>query len=730
MRFVLILDGRGGTRRSLARLAEGAASGVSALGFGDPREALSWLESHEAELVITGFRLPRLDGAEVTRRLRAMPRTADVPVLVVTAPEDAEARRRALEAGATDVLSSAEDEAALRARVGGLLALRRPSGGAGSRSGRRRPAGGAPEAGRAGLLRASREALARLADAIPALVSASDREGRVVFVNAAQAEAVASSRAELEGRGVAALFGAERGALSRHLDNEVFQRGEALPGFEEVVHTPDGRRIELLTTKTPLRDRQGNVTAVLSTSLDITAHKRAERRLLHLARHDPLTELPNRAYLLERLADVCARARRPEGGFALHLLDLDRFKAVNDGLGHEMGDRLLVQVARRLRAALPETALLARLGGDEFAVVQERVSGPAEAGSLSKRVLDLFGKPFRLGQRSVSVVASLGVTLCPQDSTSADELMRNADQAMYRVKRSGGAGFGFFDREADASARQAMALEAELRRALARREFELVWQPQVSLRTGRICGAEALLRWRHAEKGMVPPAQFLPLAEATGLIGPITEWALAAACAQGVAWAKRRPPGLRISANLSPSLFASRDVRGMVLQALAATGLEPSLLDIEITERALLDRVEAAASTLRSLREVGVTFSIDDFGTGYSSLAHAKTFPVQRLKVDRGFIANLGEDPTDLAIVGAIVGLAHGLGMEVVAEGVETAEQVAALRRLGCDEVQGHFLREPVTAAELTAMLDADAACLAAAPPGRAAARRKPAASR
>jgi len=716
MRLVLILADQGTGGRGLRRRVASAAPGAQVAAFGDPREALSWIESHGADLVVTEFRLPQLDGADVARRIRAMPRAAAVPVVVVVAEEaDGEARRRALAAGAADVLSAAADAALFRARLRGLLPPRRGGEEAEPPPARRRRA---PPA--SGLLRESRDALARLLDAVPALLSACDREGRLVFVNAAQAEAVARGRAELEGRGAAELIGADRAALWRDLDGEVFERGEALPGFEEVVQAPDGRRVELLTTKTPLRDAQGRVAAVLSASVDITERKRAEERLLHLARHDPLTALPNRAYLLERLAAYCDRGRRAEAGFALHLLDLDRFKAINDGLGHDMGDRLLGQVAKRLSAALPDRALVARLGGDEFAIVQEDVSGAAEAGALAKRVLDVFRKPFRVGHRSVPVVASVGVTLCPRDSSFPEELMRNADLAMYRVKRSGGAGFSFFDRETDAVAQQALALEAELRRALARREFELVWQPQLSLRTGRISGAEALLRWRHAERGIVTPAQFLHLAEVTGLIAPITEWALAAACAQGAAWARRRPPGLRVSANLSPSLFATRNVRDMVLGALAATGLEPSLLDIEITERALLDRVDTVASTLHALREVGVTFSIDDFGTGYSSLAHAKTFPVQRLKVDQGFIANLDADPTDAAIVGAIVSLAHGLGIEAVAEGVETAEQVAALRRIGCDEVQGYFVREPITAEELTALLDADLATLASRPAGAA----------
>lgn len=714
MPHIVILDDRITNRRILARLAESVGSDISVATFGDPREALSWLETHDADLVITDFKMPHLDGAEVTRRLRDMPLTADVPIVVVTVYDDRQFRLLALEAGATDFLLAPVDHVEFRTRVRNLLALRRHQIETKRHAQQLRRDLEASERLRSDLVRQSREALAQVIDTVPAMVTATDREGRLLFVNAAQAEALGRTQAELVGRDVGELFGPERGTLSRELDKEVFARGEALPGFEEVAQGADGSRIELFTTKAPLRDAQGDVVAVLSTSIDITERKRTEERLLHLAQHDPLTALPNRIYLGDRLRERCGRGRRVEDGFALHFLNLDRFKAVNDALGHAMGDRLLVQVAKRLRAALRDGDVVARLGGDEFAVIQENVSGAGDAGHLAGRLLSVFEKPFRIGHKSVSVGASLGVTLFPADSAGADELLRNADLAMYRAKRSGGGRFSFFDPEMDAAAHQAMVLEAELRRALSRQEFELVWQPQVSLKTGRISGAEALLRWRHAEKGIIAPATFLHLAEETGLIAPITEWALAAACAQGVVWSKRRPGGLRISANLSPSLFATRNVRDMVLDALAVTGLPPELLDLEITERVLVDKVDTVASTLRSLREIGVNFSIDDFGTGYSSLAHAKTFPVQRLKVDQSFIAHLDVSRDDAAIVGAIISLAHGLGMEAVAEGVETAEQVMALRRLACDEVQGYFVREPITAAELTAMLDADVVHLAA----------------
>ncbi len=715
MLHILILDDRATNQRIMARLAASVEPDAMVHSFGDPLDALRWLEGKDADLIVTDFKMPNLDGAEVTRRVRALPGGDDIPIVVVTAYDDRDFRLQALEAGATDFLLAPVDHLEFRSRARNLLALRRHRVEARRRAEQLQKDLEASERLRGVVMRESREALAQLIDTVPAMVSAADREGRVLFANAAQAAAAQATPAELAGLDTALMLGPDRAARGRCLDAQVFETGEALPGFEELAAIPDAPPVHLLTTKAPLRDVEGRVIAVLTTSIDITDRKLAEERLLHLAQHDPLTELPNRAYLGERLRERCAQGRREADGFALHFLDLDRFKAVNDALGHQAGDRLLVQVARRLRATVREGDTVARLGGDEFAILQQEVSSAADAAHLAGRLVSAFARPFRLMGRIITISASVGVTLFPKDAIEADGLLRNADLAMYRAKAEGRSGFGFFDPEMDAAAQRAMQLEAELRRALTRREFELVWQPLVSLRSGRISGAEALLRWRHPERGLVPPADFLQLAEEIGLIVPMTEWVLGAATRQAAAWMQRRTEGLRISVNVSPSVFAQRDVRGMVGQVLAASGLPPALLDIEITERVLVEKLDEAAETLTALRSTGVSFSIDDFGTGYSSLAYARSLPVQRLKIDQSFVAGLGTSRADAAIVSAIVSLAHGLGMTVAAEGVETTVQVEALRRLGCDEVQGFIVCGPVTAAELETMLDADRVLLAAA---------------
>ena len=708
MPHILILDDRSTNRRVLERMAASIAPDISVISFSDPILALNWLDENAADIIITDYKMPRLNGAEFTRRVRSKPDTADIPIIVITIHADREFRLLSLDAGATDFLLSPIDPVEFSTRVRNLLALRRHQVATKQQIKRLRVDLEASEKLRIDLMRENREALAQVIDTLHAMISAADRHGKLVFVNVAQASELGKAPDDLVGLHVVDLFGTERGNLSCQLDADVFRTGRPILGLKETVNAADGTLRYLSTTKAPLHDSDGNVSAVLTTSIDITDQKMIEERLLYLAQHDPLTELPNRAFLSERLRERCGHGRRSEDEFALHFLDLDRFKAVNDALGHQVGDKLLIEVTKRLKATLREGDIIARLGGDEFAILQFDIKGPAAASLLATRVLDAFRKPFRIGKLSIAAGTSVGITLFPRDALDADALLRNADLAMYRAKTSSRGGFSFFDQAMDAAAQRALRLEGELRRALARGEFELAWQPQVSLRTGRICGAEALLRWNHPERGVIMPIDFLGLAEEAGLIAPITEWVLATACAQGAIWAGQRAEGVRIAVNLSPSLFVTRDVQRMITEAITLSGLSPTLLDVEITERILLSKLEEAAATLTALRELGVAFSIDDFGTGYSSLTFVRSFPIQRLKVDQTYIGRLGIDRADTAIVAGILHLAHGLNMQVVAEGVETALQLAHLQEMGCDEVQGFFVQEPISAETLTGMLQSD----------------------
>ncbi|WP_421993489.1 EAL domain-containing response regulator [Roseococcus sp.] len=717
MSQILILDDRGTNRKILAQLAVSVEPAADVVTFGNPLLALAWMDENRPDLVISDYRMPHLDGAEVAARIRGKATGADVPIIVVTAYNDPVFRLRALEAGATDFLVSPVDHAEFRTRVRNLLALRQHQIQASQHAQALARDLEASERSRNALLRESRESLALLIDTVPAMISAADRAGKLVFVNARQATIAGSSPSELVGHDAVRILGQARLERSLAADAEVFASGLAMTGFEEEFSDNQGGSRTLITTKAPLRDGEGRVMAVVTTSIDITDRKRAEEQLIYLAWHDALTGLPNRPMLAERLRDRCAQDRRQDGApFALHFLDLDRFKAVNDAMGHEAGDRLLRDVANRIAGVMGENDMVARLGGDEFAVLQSTLDAAQGAAQFALRLREALEAPFTILGRSVQVSGSIGITLYPQDATSAEELLRHADLAMYRAKSDGGRGYSFFDPVMDHTAREALQLEADLRLALVRGEFELLWQPQICLASDRIVGAEALLRWNHPERGRLGPAAFLGAAEETGLMTPITDWVLREACRQGAEWARLPGGGIRVSANISPSLFRQADVRQMVAAALDAAGLAPETFDLELTERVPMDDLEKVAGTLRELRELGVCLSIDDFGVGYSSLLYVKTFPVQRLKIDRSFVSQLPGNVVDAAIVAGVVSLGRNLGMRILAEGIETAEQLQAVRELGCDEVQGYFTSHPVPAAELERQLARSRAAMPTSP--------------
>jgi diguanylate cyclase (GGDEF)-like protein len=433
---------------------------------------------------------------------------------------------------------------------------------------------------------------------------------------------------------------------------------------------------------------------------DVTRQYAAESRLAHLALHDSLTGLPNRARLRDRLAQELASLRRSGRSAALLLLDLDGFKAVNDTLGHGAGDALLQKVAARLRAQVRETDVAARLGGDEFAVLQTGDGQPTAATALAERLVAELSLPFEVDGQMVRIGASIGVALAPQDGDEPDQLLRHADLALYRAKADGRGTHRFFEVGMDQRMRTRRTLELELRRGLAAGEFTLHYQPTIDLRSRRISGFEALLRWRHPERGLVSPGDFVPLAEETGLIVPLGEFALRRACADATGW----PPHLKVAVNLSPLQFGGAGPLAAVERALAESGLPPHRLEVEITETAMLADTELVIGTLRRLKALGVRIAMDDFGTGYSSLNYLRKFPFDRVKIDRSFISAL-DDPTGGAIVRAVTALCQTLGMETTAEGVESVEQLMALTGGGCDEAQGFLFSRPRPVEELPGLL-------------------------
>jgi diguanylate cyclase (GGDEF)-like protein/PAS domain S-box-containing protein len=443
---------------------------------------------------------------------------------------------------------------------------------------------------------------------------------------------------------------------------------------------------------------------------DIRERKAFEHRLAHQATHDPLTGLPNRTLLLDRLEMALARARRHHRRIAVLFLDLDHFKVVNDSLGHGLGDRLLVAIAGRLRATLRPDDTVARFGGDEFVVLCEDLAGRADAVAVAERLLAELAGPFTVDGAEVFVGASVGIAFPDHPDADPETLIRDADAAMYQAKDRGRGRWVVFDNAMRASAVDRLDIGNALRRALERRELRVHYQPVVDLGAGRVAGVEALVRWEHPERGLLLPGEFIAVAEETGLIVPIGAWVLDQACRQIQRWHADRPgrPPLRVAVNLSGRQLGHPGLVEDVSAALADTGIDPALVELEITESVLMDDVETSEETLRRLKALGVRIVVDDFGTGYSSLSYLRRFPVDQLKVDRSFVAGLGTDPGDSAIVAAIVTLAHTLGLTAVAEGVETAAQLAELRRLGCARAQGYLFARPSTGHDIGVLLDAD----------------------
>ncbi|CAO4172372.1 bifunctional diguanylate cyclase/phosphodiesterase [Methylorubrum aminovorans] len=440
--------------------------------------------------------------------------------------------------------------------------------------------------------------------------------------------------------------------------------------------------------------------AVLGAAIDVTEQRRAEARITHMAHHDALTGLPNRVLFSACLIEAIAEHARTGAKAALLCLDLDKFKFVNDTLGHPAGDALLRQVAERITACLRREDLVARLGGDEFAVLLRNPDAGAVE-TITGRIIEALARPVRLGDRDCQIGVSIGIARLPEHGTESDTLLRNADLALYRAKAEGGSLAHCFEAAMDSWARSRRRRETDLHEAFARGDLALAYQPVVDVRARTIVGFEALLRWHHPAEGMVPPAEFVPLAEETGLIVPIGAWVLRQACAEASLWADP----VRVAVNLSPVQFRDPGLVATVREALALSGLAPQRLELEVTESVLLAASEANVATLHALRDLGVRIAMDDFGTGYCSLSYLQKFPFDKIKIDRSFVSRLGEDPHSTAIVRAVIGLGASLGIVTVAEGVETEAQFAHLREEGCGEVQGYLFGRPSPAAAARALM-------------------------
>lgn len=531
-------------------------------------------------------------------------------------------------------------------------------------------------------------------------VIATDTQGKIQFVNPVAQAMTGWTQAEAQGRSVAEIFNVVNAYTRARIINPIQQALEQ----QQIVRLSDhalliarnGRETPVDDSASPIWDEHQTMTGAVLIFRDVTERKQAEEQLRHLAYHDALTGLPNRSLFHILAGRAWAQAQRHERRGAVMLLDLDRFKTVNDTLGHAAGDQLLKAVAARLAEVLRQNDTVARMGGDEFTILIEEIDQPQHASSVADKILNALAEPFDLAGQELFISASIGISLFPTDGQDLETLLKNADVALYRAKDQGRNGYAVYQPEMNATTSTRFAMENDLRRALQRNELVLYYQPKVVTTTTRVLGVEALLRWQHPDLGLVPPHQFLDIAEATGLILPIGEWVLRTACRQAKAWQAAHLPPLRVAVNLSNRQFRQPELVEQIRQILAETGLPANALEVELLESVVMENRDGSIAKLRALREMGVFVSIDDFGTGYSSLEYIRKFQVDGLKIDRSFVRLAHENLKDEAIVKAIVTLAHSLNIVVTAEGVETPEQHACMKACDCDETQGFHFGQPM----------------------------------
>jgi predicted signal transduction protein with EAL and GGDEF domain/FixJ family two-component response regulator len=677
--------------------------GLDAIEAEDGLAALACYKNSAPDLILLDVEMPAMDGFAVCREIRRLETTHTVPIIMVTGGDDLDAVTHAYEEGATDFVSKPINWPILGHRV--LYVLR------------------------------ASDAIARLRQA--------DAHNRAVLA------AIPDTFFRLDRHGIYLDYeqGHDAGAalpdghfVGRHI-GEVLPEdiaGRLLEQMQAVLDTQHIRSLDYtLEQAGTMRHFEARLVTsgnneVLGLVRDISERKRTEEQIRRLAYCDSLTGIPNRQAFLETLENELRRSRLGDKKFAVLFMDLDAFKRINDTLGHNVGDHLLKVVSERLRETIRPSDLvsradphhasqadnnLARLGGDEFTILIPDLERVEHALNVAQRVKEAMRRPFLIDGYEIFVTASIGISLYPQDGDDCNSLLKYADTAMYHAKNCGKNNAKLYSSSLTMQIMSHVKLEVGLRKALQNKELYLLYQPQIDVRSARIVGVEALIRWRHPERGIISPTEFIPLAEETGLIVPIGEWVLRTACQQAKAWQTAGRRAIRIAVNLSAKQFKDENLTQIVLSALADTGLDARLLELELTEGTLMDDARATMVTLEQLRGIGVYLSIDDFGTGYSSMNYLKRFDVRALKIDKSFISGLPQDSENAAITRAIIAMAHGLKMVVVAEGVETDEQLLLLEQYGCDMAQGYYLGHPLPQEAITQMLDEQFALLLPIPP-------------
>jgi diguanylate cyclase (GGDEF)-like protein/PAS domain S-box-containing protein len=691
---VLLAEDDGATRFLVADSLAGAGFIVDAVANG--RDALQRFERARPQIVLTDVMMPEMDGFALCEALRGHPDGAQLPILILTGLEDHKSIARAFATGATDFITKPINYALLGHRVHYLMraseAMNRVA------SGERRLAM-AQRIARLGHWDWQCGAdILMLSDEVCRILGLDPRYQEVAL--SAFIERVPEKEREKVGRWFAELRQGTGPLSVTHKVLGVEGKPRYVRQQVEVVRATDGRP-----------------KCVYGTLQDITELRQAERRIRHLAFIDGLTGLPNRALFKDRMCQAIQQARRHGRRLALLFLDLDNFKRINDTLGHMVGDRLLQAIAQRLVVVLRQSDTVlhgspgdpatyaSRLGGDEFTVLLPELRQSEDAAAVAERIRHAVSRPLNLAEHEIVITPSIGIAVYPHDGEGPDALLKNADGAMYAAKRSGKNTYSFFDGTLNDVALRRLKMEGLLRNAIARGELDVHYQPQLDLGTGRMCALEALARWNSPSLGSVPPAEFIPLAEDTGLIVPIGQWVLRTACAQARAW---RLAGLgldRMAVNISPLQFIQHGFTRQVGQVLTETGLPPGALELEVTESLLMSDPEGAVTALGQLKALGVQLAIDDFGTGYSSLSRLKQFPINRLKIDRSFVRDVPGNQDDVAIAMAVIAMAKSMELKVVAEGVENQEQQDFLQKRHCNEIQGYYLSRPLPADAISAFL-------------------------
>ena len=684
--LLLVEDNPGDARLLREMLSEPDSEETELTHVANIADAEKYLSEFSTDVILLDLGLPDAQGLDAVRRAHAIaPR---VPLVVLTGLDDHALASQALKEGAEDYLIKGQIEPrGLRRAI--RYAIERKT---------------MEEA-----LFDEKERAQVTLNSIGDAVISTDIGGRITFLNLTAQNMTGWRLTEVVGKPLSEVFKI-LDATSRH---PIRDPTEMAVGRDRTFHLPpncllirrDGTEIPIEDSVAPIHDRDGQATGAVIVFRDVSAARAMSLQMTFSAQHDFLTGLPNRMLLNDRISQAIALAPRHTNQVAVLFLDLDGFKHINDSLGHPIGDLLLQSVARRLVLCVRASDTVSRQGGDEFVVLLSEAEQWEDAAIVATRMLHAVAETHTIDLRDLHVTTSIGVSVYPDDGRDAETLIKNADTAMYQAKENGKQSFQFFKPAMNVRAVERQSIEESLRRALERDEFVIHYQPKIDLRTGAISGAEALIRWTHPERGLVSPAQFIPIAEDSGLILPIGRWVLRGACAQARAWADAGLPAMTIAVNVSSMEVRAKDFTDGVFEILEETGLDPAALELELTESVLMRHADSAASILQVLRERGVHVAVDDFGTGYSSLSYLRRFQIDALKIDQSFVSQISADGDDTSIVTAVISMARSLKLRVIAEGVETLEQLAFLQDLDCDEAQGYYFSRPVPAAQFAKLL-------------------------